>query len=96
MIINMINPISEIIVILYKIPLFIMRPIVQTYKVGLYDSYVCFAASGLIITNVGLFASALTTNQTGSNMTTTAGGGGRSRNSKQAIESGYKGVRFWR
>ena len=56
MIINTFIESVNVIIILYMIPLFIMRPVVQTYKVAIMMA-ILFAASGLIITNVGLFAS---------------------------------------
>ena len=53
---------------------------------------ILFRASGLIITNVGLFASAATTNQTGSNMTTTAGGGGDQETASKQLDSAIKAL----
>jgi hypothetical protein len=91
MIINKFIESVNVIIILYMIPLFIMRPIVQTYKVAIMMA-ILFAASGLIITNVGLFASAATTNQTGSNMTTTAGGGGDQETASKQLDLAIKAL----
>ena len=72
---------ADIIIILYMIPVIIMTAIIRTYKMAIAMA-VLFGVSGLIITNVSPIASASpaattnqTSNQTGGNMTTTAGGG---------------------
>ena len=81
----------NVIIILYMIPLFIMRHIVQTYKVAIMMA-ILFGASGLIITNVVPFASAATTNQTGSNMTNTAGGGGDQETPSKQLDLAIKAL----
>jgi hypothetical protein len=81
----------NVIIILYMIPLFIMRHIVQTYKVAIMMA-ILFGASGLIIANVGPFASAATTNQTGSNMTNTAGGGGDQETPSKQLDLAIKAL----
>jgi hypothetical protein len=72
-----------------------MRTIVQAHKVAIMIA-ILFGASGLIITNVGPFASAATTNQTsnqtGGNMTTTAGGGGDQTTAKMHLDEAMKAL----
>ena len=68
-----------------------MRPIVQTYKVA-HMMAVLFGASGLIITNIGSFASAATTNQTGSNTITSAVGGGDQETANKQLDLAIKAL----
>lgn len=85
----------DVIIISYMIPLFIMRTIVRAHKVAIMIA-ILFGASGLIITNVGSFASAATTNQTsnqtGGNMTATAGGGGDQATAKMHLDEAMKAL----
>lgn len=94
-IINTLIESADVIIISYMIPLFIMRTIVQAPKVAIMIA-ILFGASGLIITNVGSFASASTTNQTsnqtGGNMTTTAGGGGDQATAKMHLDEAMKAL----
>jgi hypothetical protein len=94
-IINTLIESLDVSIISYMIPLFIMRTIVQAHKVAIMIA-ILFGASGLIITNVGPFASAATTNQTsnqtGGNMTTTAGGGGDQTTAKMHLDEAMKAL----
>jgi len=66
----------DIIIILYMVPLFTMATVNRTYKITIAIA-VLFGVSGIIFTNISPVAATTnqTSNQTGGNMTTTAGGG---------------------
>ena len=66
----------DIIIILYMVPLFTMASVNRTYKITIAIA-VLFGVSGIIFTNITPVAATTnqTSNQTGGNMTTTAGGG---------------------
>jgi uncharacterized cupin superfamily protein len=72
-----------------------MTAIIETYKIAIGIA-VILGVSGLIIANVSPIASASptnqTANQTGGNMTTTAGGGGDQATSKMHLDEAMKAL----
>ena len=92
------NNLQDIIVILYKMPFNIMTTVIQTCKIAIGIA-VILGISGLIIASVGPIASASpaattnqTGNQTGGNMTTTAGGGGDQATAKMHLDEAMKAL----